>query len=85
MKRTTPNDKKITVILDLIAALDGRILKAEHDQGLLYIIADISGDEHDATRNCPFYEPCKADEVEHCIHCCPECGHCMLNMDGEDC
>ncbi len=89
MERNTPDEAKINVILDLITALDGRILKVEHDRGLLIVFADVTKapvQEKPSSENCPCYDPSDDDdECEHCMHCCPECGRCMLNLDGEDC
>lgn len=92
MEKNVPNDRKVNVILDLIAALDGRILKVEHDKGLLIVYADVSGDlkaripaeNSDFLESCPFYRPSEDDdECEHCMHCCPECGRCVLDQDTE--
>jgi len=92
MEKNVPNDRKVNVILDLIAALDGRILKVEHDNGLLIVYADVSGDlkaripeeNSEFLESCPFYRPSEDDdECEHCMHCCPECGRCLLDQDTE--
>lgn len=49
MKKKVPNDNKIQTILDLICALDGRVLKVVNDNGLLTVYADVSHyDEYDA-------------------------------------
>ena len=92
MEKNVPNDRKVNVILDLIAALDGRILKVEHDEGLLIVYADVSGESEAGSSeennefldSCPFYRPSEDDdECEHCMHCCPECGRCLLDQDTE--
>ena len=92
MEKNVPNDRKGNVSLDLIAALDGRILKVEHDKGLLIVYADVSGELESGTsegnneflESCPFYRPSEDDdECEHCMHCCPECGRCLLDQDTE--
>lgn len=45
MKKNVPDDKKIQTILDLICALDGRIMKVERDGGLLIVYANIQSYE----------------------------------------
>lgn len=41
MKKNVPNEDKVQTILDLICALDGRILKVVHDDGLLIVYANV--------------------------------------------
>ena len=45
MKKNVPDDKRIQTILDLICALDGRIMKVERDGDLLIVYANIQSDE----------------------------------------
>ena len=45
MKKNVPDDKRIQAILDLICALDGRIMKVERDGNLLIVYADIQSYE----------------------------------------
>ena len=45
MKKNVPDDKRIQTILDLICALDGRIMKVERDGNLLIVYADIQSYE----------------------------------------
>ena len=47
MKKNVPDDKRIQTILDLICALDGRIMKVERDGNLLIVYADIQSYEED--------------------------------------
>lgn len=48
MKKNVPDDKKIQTILDLICALDGRIMKVERDGDLLIVYANIQSYEENA-------------------------------------
>lgn len=48
MKKNVPDDKRIQTILDLICALDGRIMKVERDGNLLIVYADIQSYEKNA-------------------------------------
>lgn len=41
MKKNVPDDQRIQIILDLICALDGRIMKVERDGDLLIVYANI--------------------------------------------
>ena len=45
MKKNVPDDKRIQTILDLICALDGRIMKVERDGDLLIVYANIQSYE----------------------------------------
>ena len=47
MKKNVPDDKRIQTILDLICALDGRIMKVERDGNLLIVYANIQSYEED--------------------------------------
>lgn len=47
MKKNVPDEKRIQTILDLICALDGRIMKVERDGDLLIVYANIQSYEED--------------------------------------
>lgn len=45
MKKTVPDEQRIQTILDLICALDGRIMKVERDGNTLIVYANIQSYE----------------------------------------
>lgn len=47
MMKNVPDEKRIQTILDLICALDGRIMKVERDGDLLIVYANIQSYEED--------------------------------------
>ena len=90
MKKNVPDERKTKAILELICALDGRIVKVEDDgNGLLVIYAniaqypedeDLDDDDYDDVADC--YETCEdyrpvSEEDWRCVNYCPHCRSCM--------
>lgn len=88
-------EKKISMIMEALQAIGCSVLSMEFEEGTLdmsIVVADDDydddWDDEDDDEGCPCFDPDEDDdddELEHCIHCCPECGRCMIGLDGEDC
>ncbi len=93
MKKYIPEEKKLAIILELLAELGCTLYEVEYDTGMLHLTAYVECDEADEDDDdddecCTGLdededdeEACpdfEADRIGRCIHLCPECGKCMM-------
>lgn len=79
MKKTVPDEQRIQTILDLICALDGRIMKVERDGNTLIVYANIQSyedadnpadtdaDTDDYTDYAECYQTCENYKAVNCF------------------
>lgn len=88
MKKTVPDEQRIQTILDLICALDGRIMKVERDGNTLIVYANIQSYEDAAS---PADTDADTDDYTDYAECYQTCedyiplaklrfGHLLINQ-----